>query len=307
MSRARILILAVFVFALCAAPAHAGGSHLVKLYKVEKHIDLDGEDAVYTATCPNGDYAIDGMYRMDAVDQDNEFGRLQLLSSVYPVAVYPSSDSAYSFSFMPTLGGDVQIKLWVTCLGKSTEPSQSHTHQWVMTSAVDFTTAVLPAGGNSFAHPTQCPSGYIAVQPGWRAAPGTTITPYASYFTSNQLSWQWSFILADPGALDVYHSCLRLKSTTVNSHAHRLVTQLKPGYSGSDRNALVSDNREDQTLSCGEHYKGMLGGFRIPDPLHVWYYGMEPRIKSRTFWFGNDGGGTPIVNLAVSCFKDKTT
>lgn len=306
--RARILLLAVLAFALTAAPAHAGGSHLLKLYKVEQHVDLQGEGQSYTVSCHGSDYAIDGMWRMDAVDQDNEFTRLELLSSVHPQEVYPSSDSSYHFSFLPTVGGDVQIKLWVTCLGHLTEASQGHQHALVLHSAVEDGGTGYPSGAATQSFPIVCSSGFIAVQPGWRVSAGGAITPFRSYPNPTFRSWQWSWIVEDPGTvIHTYLGCLGLKTTTVNGHAHRIVVRNLPNFGGSQRHLPVSDNRREQQLDCGEVYKGMLGGWWVNDPFHVWFYGMEPRIKTRAYWFGNAGGGSDSVYLLLTCFKDKTT
>src|SRR3954454_8051099 len=104
-------LLAITAFALALpASAHAGGAHLLRLYKVEKHVDLEG-DAQYTVKCPNGDYATDGMWRVDQVDQDNDLpGNIKEYVAVY--AAYPDSSdkSEYHFKLENLAGGDSQVK-----------------------------------------------------------------------------------------------------------------------------------------------------------------------------------------------------
>jgi hypothetical protein len=308
-----IPLLAAAVLGLTAAPAVAGGSHVLKIYKVEKHIDIEGEDSEYNVSCHGTDIAVDGMYRIDAVDQDSEFTRLELLRSIWQVAAFPTSDSNYRYRFTPTLGGDAQVKLWVTCLGRLTNPAQGHTHSWTLTEqqVPDVRTGLVP-GPASFDHAAgNCAAGEIAAQPGFdlTAPADGQIVPFRSYpAAANYRNWHWELLIGQSATtVTLYRSCLALKSSTVNGHAHRIVDQFRPGFGGSLRSLPVSDNRWDQDLHCGDHYKGMLGAWWIDDPFHVWWFGMEPRIKSRTYWFAWDGVGSNSVWVGLHCFKDKTT
>src|SRR3954452_8802336 len=134
--------------------AMAGQAHLVKLYKVEKHVDLQGQDSSYTVTCPNSDLALQGMWRVDDVEQGNDFCDLDgpggtwgtttapaandhadwdVLRSVRPTEVDATSDSTYRFEFTPLSGGDAQLHLWVTCLGHRSEAVSGHTVGWTIT------------------------------------------------------------------------------------------------------------------------------------------------------------------------------
>jgi hypothetical protein len=305
-------LFAVLTLALLApASASAGGAHLLRLYKVEKHVDLEGEDSHYDLSCLGTDIAIDGMYRIDAVDQDTEFTRPQLLESVWQIAAYPLGDSSYRFQFTPTLGGDVQIKLWLTCLGRQTNPSQSHVHTFSLSQQqVPDAHLGAPTGSVAFDHAAgDCPAGELAVQPGWRldSPSGGQLVPYRGYTTANSRNRYFAFVLGQASDLTVFRSCLTLRSSLTNSHRHRIVVLLKPNFGGSLRHLAVHDNRWDEDLACGEHYKAMLGNWWIDDPFHVWWFGMEPRPKLRTYWFLNDGGGSDTVYLANFCFKDKTT
>src|SRR3954447_8267288 len=67
-------VLALLALATGAAPASAGGrSHLLGIYKIDTPIDVQGEDGTYTAACHSGDIALDGMWRIDDIDQDNDY------------------------------------------------------------------------------------------------------------------------------------------------------------------------------------------------------------------------------------------
>lgn len=309
--RARVTVLAVLALAFAAAPAHAGGSHLLKLYKVEQHIDLEGEDGFYDLSCNGTDIAVDGMYRIDQVDQDNDFTRIELLRGVWQTAAYPTSDSSYRFQFTPTLGGDVQVKLWLTCLGRLSEPAQGHQHTWSLTQQqIADPHLALAAGVHQFNHGAgDCAASEIAVQPGWRldSPTGGQIVPFRSWPTVNFRNWSIALLASQASDVTLFRSCLSLRSSLVNSHRHRIVDLYRPNFGGSQRFLPIFDNRRDQDLHCGDHYKAMVGGWWIDDPYFVWWFGMEPRPKTRTFWFGHEGGGSNTVYLGAHCFKIRST
>ncbi|HZP15728.1 MAG TPA: hypothetical protein VFA96_07890, partial [Nocardioides sp.] len=125
MNRTRLTLLvgatALVALALPGS-AMASRAHLLKLYKVEQHVDLQGQDGDYQVQCPNNDLALQGMWRVDNVEQDNDYvnagpggswGRpdWDVLRSVRPVKVAALDDSTYDFVFTPLAGGEVQLKL----------------------------------------------------------------------------------------------------------------------------------------------------------------------------------------------------
>ncbi len=107
-THARLLAGVVAALAALALPAGALAadghkSHVLKLYKVEQHVDLEGEDGTYVVTCPDGDYALDGMWRIDNVEQDNDFGGslLDLWTTVRPVSMQSTGVDQFTFKFTP--------------------------------------------------------------------------------------------------------------------------------------------------------------------------------------------------------------
>jgi hypothetical protein len=167
-----------------------------------------------------------------------------------------------------------------------------------------------PAGLFDIDHAAgDCAANEIPVQTGWRlvSPAGGELYPFRSWPTASLRNWHWSVVLGQVSDITFFRSCLALRSSLTNGHRHRLVTQFKPGFGGSLRFPIAIDNRTDETLNCGEHYKGMHGAWWIDDPFHMWWFGMEPRIKSRTYWFGWDGLGSNQVWIALRCFKDRTT
>jgi hypothetical protein len=349
MTRGRLMLLLVgaTAFAAMALPgsAMAGKSHLLKLYKVEQHVDLQGQDDTYNLSCYGQDLALQGMWRVDDVEQDNDFYDLDgpggswattsapasndhadwdVLRSVRPTMVQHNGDSSYDFGFTPLSGGDAQLKLWVTCLGKNAESVDGHTVSWALTNATTSgpTTIHLPGAGSTNVASAPCPAGFIAVQPGFRigtaALPGgdADVTRFES--SNGDKTWNWTFDnrLGDQGSGDFIYttssSCLELRSGVASSgtaHRHRIVKKQASSY--SQPNILATRVSEVQA-HCGELYKGMLGGWNYNLAsgwsTQLYFLGMDPRIKIRAFKFIDRGGAVP-TNQVVSllCFKDKTT
>ncbi|HMW46340.1 MAG TPA: hypothetical protein PKD47_10675, partial [Solirubrobacterales bacterium] len=71
----RLLAFALLTVAgalLLPAIASASPTHFTKVYKIEKQLDLNGHQSAHEHLyCEAGDYAIDGMWRVDNVDQAN--------------------------------------------------------------------------------------------------------------------------------------------------------------------------------------------------------------------------------------------
>src|SRR4051794_7181082 len=329
--RMRMIVLgAIAALAAMALPSSASAkAHLLKLYKVEKHVDLTGQDDIYTVTCPDGDLALDGMWRIDNVDQDNDYTYdpfptgnpgFDVLRSVRPTMSRATSDSSFDFSFTPLSGGDVQIKLWVTCLGKKTSPN-GHFVTWDIvpggSTSVDDT-AMLGSGTATGA----CPNG-IVVQPGFQVMAGDAdlVTSRPTSPADTTWQWRWDFVGVSPFQANLYWNCLDLRSNPApDGHRHRIVKQFRSNDPGAPYNSTISSSPplilhhavREATLHCGDHYKGMIGGwnhgFGHAGYGFLWYLGMDPRIKSRSFkWINAHGVNDYRPDLYLVCFKDKTT
>lgn len=321
---AAIAVVAIGALGLPSS-ALAGKSHHLKLYKVEQHIDIEG-DLDYTISCKPGDIATDGMWRIDDVSQDNEFDILEQWTQTVAIkaTTVPGNNQDYVFRFLPIAGGDVQGKLWVTCLENPTT-GNGHTHSWnvkrITSTQADVTAptgaqtyVVGPNSGGGDGAAGDCPTGtYVPI------APGFDLTGNEGYgylqknwhaLTGTDVAWEWRFNVVSAGlGTDAFtaklsYRCLQLRSNPGGSgpHRHRIVQQYKT------RLGINHPARTFQThqLSCGEHYKGMVGMW---DTNHneLYYLGMDPRIKSRAFKFVNVGFSDHQVDLKLSCFKDRTT
>jgi hypothetical protein len=248
------------------APKLVNARHHLKMYKVEKVFDVEGDALVRefeSISCDeNGpgvadnDLATDGMWKVVDVDQD-EFGS-RPLSEVRVYASYsdPANPAKWNFEFENLNEERAQLKLYVACLGRDTRPNKGHQHEWLSSLVINENqSGVAPAGPNTRIKAATgpvvgpnaqfpvansgevCDPGYIAVSPGfqWHSGYGDT---YQSIYRRAQdpaawRDWIWGFWV-HPGAfnVEVSHRCLRIKTGTAGAkpHAHNLVFDFEPSY-----------------------------------------------------------------------------
>ena len=335
MKRITFLALAALAAMAMLSPgsAFAGGAHLLGMYKYEKHIDIEGDGGEYTIACPNNDIAVDGMWRVDNADQDNDWvydpapsglANLDVLNALEPVAAYADSTdvSTFHFEFVSLEGGDIQGKLFLTCLPNTATYSNGHTVAWLPSAwhsdpAVNVPAPVGPAT-YSIASPnstpalppnTRCGIKEMAIQPGFQwAGSGTAYgkpfmrTPRSGMSSTLWRSWQWGFFTPTGGSLTLSWRCLPYLSdynqVAVPHHRHKITVAPRTGTTPSPGTLKGSRVTEIQVI-CGEHYKAMLGAWDFgyssytwtdgPGPLvgdyhrKLWYLGMDPRPKARAF------------------------
>lgn len=240
--------------------ALAGKSHHLSPYKVEDHVELEGEDSGYTLACKNDDLAVDGMWRVDNVDQDNDWedpnsglaafwawpaststigtsADLTIRKAVRPMGAYASSSdqSLYHFEFTPLGGADVQIKLWVICLPQPVT-GFGHTHTWEFTDTTYHTQTVTPAApgddpaaagaGDDGYFEATCGPKTVLVNPGFQTA-NTNHHVVASRPTPSGSSWNgrnWTWRVWDDdgtgGTTEVSWRCMDIKSSAASNGTH---------------------------------------------------------------------------------------
>ncbi len=97
-------------------------------------------------------------------------------------------------------------------------------------------------------------------------------------------------------------------------HSHTLPMEYRPGYAGQQELMNVLRTQE-RRLTCDDGasgqnyqmYKGMVAGFSVTDPSHVWYLGMDPRPKQRAFKYWWDGAGFNDVYHTLLCVRARTS
>ncbi len=309
-----------------ASPASAAVGprpHEVYMYKVEQHVDLSGEFPDNTGetylSCNNGDYALDGMWRVDHVDQANpQLDQYGDERDVVFHASYSNTKSQWYFRYENYADGNAQVKLFVTCIRKQTESNVGHQHGIDLTDPFGYPHHGLLAGTYQagFDHAAACAPGYSAVAPGFNFPNNERSRMIGSYPTPDFRGWQWGFVVnSDNTDLDVAFRCLSNRVLAATGHRHELMMKWRPNadpYWGFDDHTW-SNGIQEKRLSCDDgangsayqDYKAMVGAFWIYDWQHVWYLGMDPRPKTRAFSFWDQGGGGHVL-YNVFCVKSRT-
>ena len=283
-------LVATIVALMAPAWASAEDQHLLKQYKVERHLDLNaGQSIDEHVSCEPGDYALDGMWRVDSVDQDQTPPLTDDLRSVHFRASYGDGDNPGKWHFDVTneAGGRAQLKLFLTCLGSQTEPND---HRHGIGIGPRLSSPASHAGGIAgFNHATTCASGQIAVAPGFKTTSGR-VRIRGQYPSGPEVRrWFWEFDFEGAGSVDLRQRCLGLYTGRYAGHYHKIKRSFRPAfYPGGERLIPPSSVKEEE-VSCDDLAKGMMGAWYIKpgDHPHGWYLGMDPRLKTRAFKFQN--------------------
>lgn len=346
---AALLAPLAFVVAV-ATPASAtpGKLHEIYMYKVEKYFDIGSEypdnylhEHLY---CNNGDIPLDGMWRIDSVDQaqpsEGIYGDER---DVIVYASYPDDDQSgpynpteWHFRMENLADGDAKVHLWVTCIRGTVEYAHGHTHgidagmagipyrddQWNHFGPNPL--ATTPSGDTgALQHSFMCPAGSYAVAPGFNFLNDDKQRIYGSWTTNSAPAvygrgWQWAFITEQPSEVRFYLRCLNQKVFNGGpgvQHSHRIPIEWRPNPANVGSVQNVGPHRfGERRINCDDNpngafyqnYKAMVGGFWIYDWHYVWYLGMDPRPKQRSFKFMYFGPGDDRVALGALCVRART-
>jgi hypothetical protein len=334
-----LLIALVAVFAM-ALSGSAFAAHDLKIYKVEKQVDLNSDDTGVDLSCATGDIATDGMWRIDHADQDpDELGNVSFLAeSVDVTEAYPSSIDTYHFRFLKNAIGRAQAKVFLTCLGKKTYAADGHSHNiqttpvvtpaWTATGwgggTVTATSGVPGAGEAAWTTApvasttpakyaaTLCPSNSFVAQPGFKvipsAGPASDPIQYTGRLNESDPNpamngWTWQVDLSPDTSAKVafYGLCIKRKVQTAAGENHKLVYRYDTAT-----DSIASHAKKTSRISCKDSYKAMVAGFRFTFGS-LYYLGMDPQPKSRDFRFLNPTGSSSTANLAAICLNYRTT
>lgn len=272
-----------------SASADADGKHRHDLdtYKREAWFEIKAGDPELHEHmyCDDGDYALDGMWKVDAYDGDDR--------SVIARASYadPAEENEWHFRLNNTGPGRAQIKLFVTCLDNRTGERDGHSHLLSFRVPASVDTPYTVAGG-VFSTSHTCLANEIPVSPGFLIT--TAARVYRSYPTAGELGWQFAFSPVTDGTVTTYIKCLSATTTSAGTpaHTHEIDFDLLPGY-GGQHEALGAGEAIERSISSRPHDEGNVGGFWIDDPTNVTYLGQDARGQIRTtrFWFTGAGSG----------------
>jgi len=303
-------LIAPVTMAVMASPVEAAdvrGHHLTT-YKVEMQVDLDGHDTVSESlSCAAGDYAVDGTWRVDNVDDPNpQLGMFGDERDVLALASYGDSNVRHwRFRFHNGADGRAQLKIWVVCLDGRTQTQWGHFHDLNIGPRLTVSLTDVGLGDEVYDSPDACTSDQILVAPGWNITDGTAKN-YRSWPNATLGGWYWAFISNHATTdINVYARCLDVQTDVKQGHRHNILAYFTHGWGGSFANLPVSSRTERQ-LTCADHYLGAVGAWWINDPHHVWHLGSDPRPVTRAHQFWNDGGGGHGTYLTLRCLGKRT-
>jgi len=312
--KARLVTGAVIALALAALPASASAvtatKHHLDMYKAEQHITLPEYDTnEYSLSCPNGDIAADGMWRIDEVGPynaqlaDDDELPWTIADGVSVLAAYPVDNSTYKFVFQNNTSETAQLKIWVTCLGSKTA-ADTHQHSLITTPIVG-PNHIAGTNLQAFPHANMCDANDIVISPGFQITAGAARI-VGSYGSSNLRDWTWKFRVSTPGtSINVYARCLKnftgYYGGAPKNHRHKIYAY----YTTSPVQHFDKGNGVyEHQIECRQDQKGLVGGFDVSGNPSWWWLGMDPRIKTRAFkTFGTSAGGS----YSVICVNDRTS
>jgi len=300
--RATIVLVALAALVIVPASASAAHRHSLKLYKAEQQVSMSTSDAFAQVSCDPGDYALDGMWRVDNVD-----GAPPTAVGVAEMRGDAADPATYRFHFTKSVPGQAQLKVFVTCMGGKTTDGK---HNWILSAQHTANFSAGPGVGYGW-QPAACAPGSIAVAPGFvfNSGSGRVVgsrAPLLNEFDPLR-NWSFAFLLDSPSDWTTSLRCLSLTSTANAGHKHKIqvTTVNNPGSPTTVNPGETTELR----LNCGEQAKGMIGGIDTEGAyVHQdWFLGMDPRIKQRAFKFFNSGAVSMQVWTGLTCFNDRTT
>lgn len=330
---------------MIALPSTSLAAHDLRITKQEEHFTLDSDELTVDIECTSGYRVVDGMWRIDSADQDDDLGYFEnYVPAVDVLEAYSNTPTSYRFKFVKNAIGRVQGKVSVTCVGTRTEGDEGHTMAPTFFDGVGTAPRIgtpIAAGSTLLQSSTsnngaeRCPAKTIVIAPGFIITPGSELQGVGRIVKSNltdittgsaNRDWDWRFALGPaPGAaVDTSFRCLQLKIDTLGSgsapagHKHKAIKKTR-----SSQPVLGAFSVSTPQLHCGDAYKAVVAGFTIEDAYvdetladysaglwKIWYLGMDPRPKTRAYrFFNQDNVSQPAgaVKLAATCLNYRTT
>jgi hypothetical protein len=325
----RIVWSALAVLALLpASSAMADGTggaasrHLLDMYKVEQFVGLDAGDSAdgLQLQCPNGDYAVDGMWRIDQVnfnaqiDDPGPYGDWNRYNGVDVTQSESVAKDTWEFTLVNNTDEAAQAKVWITCLGRQTAPD-TYRHKLTMSDLHSATDYIAPGDVRELnAGNYKCAPDEIVVAHGFNTD-GGVVKMYRSWPDGNSLRrWEFGFYgITDPN-VSTSVRCLKIQTDWAGpkNHRHSLRVRFR-----QNQPTLTPDFVNAVKVDCGDTEKGLLGAFDVRYPRNwgadydshqLWYLGQEPQIKSRVFHIQNHSDSTPYnAMIGLVCFDDRTS
>ncbi|MDP2772275.1 MAG: hypothetical protein Q8O61_01865 [Nocardioides sp.] len=304
-------LVAPLTLAVLATPAEAAPdrrAHHLKTYRLEKVIELEGgEGASPSLSCRAGDIAVDGMWRVDNVDDPNpQLGMFGDERDVLALASYGDTvPRHWRFRLHNGADGRAQLKIFVVCLDDRTVKQWGHSHKLSIDPRLHINLTDVGVGDEVYDSPDACGTDQILVAPGFNITDGTARN-YRSWPNQTLRGWYWAFDSHHATTdITVYGRCLDVKTSINKGHRHNIQSYFTHGWNGSYEGLPVSPRYERQ-LTCANHYWGAVGAWWIVNPHHVWHLGSDPRPVTRAHFFWNTTHGSASY-LTLRCLGKRTS
>ena len=315
-------LLAPLGLALTTTAAEAGSptTHQLRYYTVQKFVRIAGEYPDNTLevklACQAGDFAVDGNWVVDHVDDlnpdaGNDYGDERDLVAVSSVGY---SDNAkinwWYFKFLNNADGDAQVNAFVTCLDNETTSNAGHKHLLSIGNLRENTALTVPLNDKATVEtPTGCGPNGISVAHGFYANSGSARL-YRSWPTYAG-GWGWRFKNGtSPASVSTYDRCLSLRTLPAGNggHVHRLTTAFGPVDVDGVPVTLPGSERVESLFTCDAHNSFIVAGaVALTNPDISWYLGNSPRgrVHAHRFWNTSEATGTYVGGWCLAMRTSK--
>lgn len=295
--------------------------HGLDMYKVEQFVDLQENDEIdgLQLKCAHGDYAVDGMWRVDQVnfnfqiDDPGPWGDWNRYNGVDVTESRSVAKDTWSYTFLNNTAEKAQAHVWITCLGRQTQSAEHDAHKHAITLSDRYDHTDLIGAGevaevDAGAH--KCDNGEIVVAPGF-IVPDGVIKLYRSWPSANLRKWRIGFYTTGDPNVTTSIRCLKVKTEKTSGHRHTLQVRFRASSISVKRHFV-----DQLKVDCGQTEKGLVGAFDILgdhdwdagyEDHMLWYIGQEPQIKSRVFHVWNHDDSEWDGDFGLVCFDDRVS
>jgi hypothetical protein len=318
-----LLALALPTTAIASGANSSAQKHDLKMYKVEKSISLDAVDYddQIDLSCDGSDIAVDGMWRVEEVHYNPQIHDFPFnnYDSVTVFRSFSVGESTWRFGVRNDTEDQAQLKLWATCLGRSTEGAEEdrHTHSFTVSGRHDDTVTLAADSVTELdAGDTTCDSDEIIVATGFDVSDAEFVKLYRSWpGDASMRSWNLGFYAPDDPQVTTSARCLKFRTSKAGTKNHR--HGLNWHLSQFTTSLAPSSYAHKVKQSCGDLEKALIGAFDIKGSYPwgagfnahwLWFMGMEPQIKSRVFHVKNHHASASYnAKFGAICVNDRTT
>ncbi|MDP2772274.1 MAG: hypothetical protein Q8O61_01860 [Nocardioides sp.] len=328
-----------FAFTTTAAEAAPVKKHNLQVYKQQASITLDAYDPdaefdgpalvnrkKFTVSCQKGDFAVDGTWTVDKVDDWNDDdgkhvagdeSQVYVTESVGRNGMGVNQRNIWDFSMTNLSPSRAQVTAYVVCLADTTKGGSNPDHDLAISDRFDDGTTVVGTSDVILPLGAACPAGQISVANGWsNYGDGFESTPQIreSWPISTAANrWQLTFrtVSDDPAAtsqVTKFHRCLTLKTLGAKNqgaakpHAHKLFASFDSALRSINKSEDAAVTR-DCTASNAAYVSSAFSLAAANG--NAAYLGVAPRHRTNAWHYAAKVNGTQVY-VGGTCLKLKT-